>query len=89
MIIRQFHRHYLGLGGSARKKILKVLAFIISIISCAKRLIQIAPSGYLEKGEIIFRPWKLRGERRRQIKSSWQDVFEMAIGYSKKFKWGG
>lgn len=55
---------------------------------CAKRLIQIAPSGYLEKEEIIFRPWKLRGER-RQIKSSWQDVFEMAIGYWKNFKRGG
>lgn len=39
-------------------------AIIISIRSCAKRLIPIAPSGYLEKEEIIFR-YKLKSEWRK------------------------
>lgn len=56
MITRQFHRHYVELGGSSRKKIKKKMhAIIMSIRSCAKRLIPIAPSGYLEKEQIIFR----------------------------------
>lgn len=45
---RQFHRHYLGVGGSSGKMILKMHAIIISVMLGAKRLIQIAPSGDLE-----------------------------------------
>ena len=51
LITMQFHRHYLGLRGSSRKKIKKKHAVIISIRLCAK----VASSGYLEKEEIIFR----------------------------------
>lgn len=66
LITRQFHRHYVELGGSSRKKIKKKMhAIIISIRSCAKRLIPIAPSGYLEKEQIIFRWYKLRSEWRK------------------------
>ena len=51
LITMQFHRHYLGLRGSSRKKIKKIHAIIISVRLCAK----MASSGYLEKEEIIFR----------------------------------
>lgn len=65
LITRQFHRHYVELGGSSRKKIKKkCIQYNLNKVMC-KRLIPIAPSGYLGKEEITFLWYMLRSEWRK------------------------